>query len=489
MKLHLYNTLTRSNQLFAPLKPDVVRMYSCGPTVYNYAHIGNIRAFLFPDLLQRVLRVVCGYRVEWVMNITDIEDKIILDSSLGSATWKPEMGVQTNNPNDNAAKLALFYEREFLNDLSIIGIKRSDFHAIPRATDFIGEITALVRKIVENGFGYESDGSVYFNLAEWRKSEKYGQLFTIDTENFRAGVRIDADEYDRDQVSDFVLWKAHKEGEPSWDFELNGKNLQGRPGWHIECSAMGHATLGLPFDIHTGGVDLRFPHHEDEIAQSKAGYGVETSAFWCHNEFLEVEGTKMSKSKGNFFTLRDLLDKGLDAMDIRFAMMSAQYNSVFNFTFFGLESARKARFRIQDYIYDLHESPSDTSALTSSYISEFRREVFAELLNNLHTPKALERVFAYINAHPAGSLDEESRNHLIAFFRELNAIFEVWVISKRPEKHVEIPEEVRNYAEQRWQAKIERNFALADQMRLKISELGFTVLDSKDSYTIEELPH
>jgi cysteinyl-tRNA synthetase len=445
-----------------------------------------MRAFLFPDLLQRVLRVVCGYRVEWVMNITDIEDKIIHDSALGSAEWKPEMGSQTDNPNENAAKLALFYEREFLNDISTIGIRLHDFHAIPRATDFITEITDLVRNIVENGFGYESEGSVYFNLTEWRKSEKYGQLFTIDSENFRAGVRIDADEYDRDQVSDFVLWKSHKDGEPSWDFELNGKNLRGRPGWHIECSAMGHATLGLPFDIHTGGVDLRFPHHEDEIAQSKAGYGVETAMFWCHNEFLEVEGTKMSKSKGNFFTLRDLVNKGLDALDIRFAMMSAQYNSVFNFTFFGLESARKARLRIQDYIYDLHEKQSDTADKTNSYIIEFRREVFAELLNNLHTPKALERVFAYINAHPASSLNQETQNNLIAFFTELNGIFDVWEITARPEVHIEIPADVREYAEQRWQAKKDRNFVLADQLRAKVTELGFAILDTKDAYSIEK---
>lgn len=487
MQLHLYNTLTRSNQPFSPLKPDVVRMYSCGPTVYNYAHIGNMRAFLFPDLLQRVLRVVCGYKVEWVMNITDIEDKIIHDSALGSPAWKPEMGNQTDNPNENAAKLALFYEREFLNDISTIGIKREHFHAIPRATDFISEIIDLVRRIVENGFGYESDGSVYFNLNEWRKSEKYGQLFTIDTENFRAGVRIDADEYERDQVSDFVLWKAHKEGEPSWDFELNGKNLRGRPGWHIECSAMGHATLGLPFDIHTGGVDLRFPHHEDEIAQSKAGYGVETSAFWCHNEFLEVEGTKMSKSKGNFFTLRELLERGLDALDIRFAMMSAQYNSVYNFTFFGLESTAKARQRIQDYIYDLKEAPLDSASTKSVNVAEFRAAVFAEFLNNLHTPKALERVFAFINSNPANTLDSNSQTQLLAFFGELNAIFDVWDFGARPEKHLEIPTEVSDYAEKRWQAKKDRNFALADEMRLKITELGFTILDSKDSYTIEKL--
>ncbi len=487
MQLHLYNTLTRSNQSFSPLKPDVVRIYSCGPTVYNYAHIGNMRAFLFPDLLQRVLRAVCGYRVEWVMNITDIEDKIIHDSAIGSPAWKPEMGNQTDNPNENAAKLALFYEREFLNDISTIGIQLTDFHAIPRATDFIAEITNLVKNIVENGFGYESDGSVYFNLTEWRKSEKYGQLFTIDTENFRAGVRIDADEYDRDQVSDFVLWKAHKDGEPSWDFELNGKNLRGRPGWHIECSAMGHATLGLPFDIHTGGVDLRFPHHEDEIAQSKAGYGVETATFWCHNEFLEVEGTKMSKSRGNFFTLRDLLERGLDALDIRFAMMSAQYNSVYNFTFFGLESAAKARQRIQEYIYDLHENSSGDSTLKSVNIGEFRDAVFAELLNNLHTPKALERVFAFINAHPVGELGAGNRQELLSFFAELNAIFSVWEFGNRPQKHIEIPTEVHGYAEQRWQAKKERNFALADQMRLKITELGFTVLDTKESYSIEKL--
>ncbi len=486
MQLHLYNTLTRKNEPFAPLNGEAVRIYSCGPTVYNYAHIGNMRAFLFPDLLQRVLRVVCGFPVKWVMNITDIEDKIIRDSAIGSSEWLPAMGEQTDNPNTNAAKLALHYEREFLNDISTIGIKTGDFYRIPRATDYIDAITDLVRKIVENGYGYESEGSVYFNLNEWRKAGTYGQLFTIDAENFRAGVRIDADEYERDQVSDFVLWKAHKEGEPSWDFELNGKNLRGRPGWHIECSAMGHATLGLPFDIHTGGVDLRFPHHEDEIAQSKAGYGVETSAFWCHNEFLEVEGTKMSKSKGNFFTLRDLLDKGIDPLDFRFAMMSVQYNYVFNFTFFGLESARKARFRIQDYIYDLHETPSETAELKSSYVVELRTEVFADLLNNLHTPKALERVFAYMNAHPAASLDQQTRTQLLSFFTELNGIFDVWEIGERPVVTIEIPDDVRELAEQRWQAKKNRDFAAADALRARISERGFVILDTKDAYSIEK---
>ena len=309
MDFKLYNSLTRKTEEFKPLNKNEVRMYSCGPTVYNYAHIGNMRAFLFADLLQRTLRTVACWDVKWVMNITNIDDKTIRDSALGSTEWKKGMGEQTNSPIDNLLKFTKYYEQKFINDIETLGIDATHFYKMPKATEYINEMQELITKIFEKGLAYISEGSVYFNVSEWRKRDTYGRLKKIDFDNFRAGVRIDADQYEREQASDFVLWKMKKEGEPFWDYSLDGQNLQGRPGWHIECSAMEYVLLGLPFDIHTGGIDLQFPHHEDEIAQSKAGYGIDPTVFWCHNEFLEVEGEKMSKSKGNFFTLKDLMKK------------------------------------------------------------------------------------------------------------------------------------------------------------------------------------
>lgn len=482
MQLKIYNSLSREIEPFKPVTDNIVKIYSCGPTVYNHAHIGNMRAFLFADLVQRVTRVVGNYEVHWVMNLTDIDDKTIRDSRKGSDRWLEEMGAQTENPIENLKLLTEYYQDAFFEDISLLGINLEHFFAIPAATDFIEEMQDLIRRIVENGFGYVAQGSVYFDVTKWRQADIYGKLFKIDFENFREGVRIDADEYERESVSDFVLWKNRKEDEPFWDFELNGENLPGRPGWHIECSAMEYNLLGLPFDIHTGGVDLKFPHHEDEIAQSKAGYGVEPTNFWLHNEFLEVEGEKMSKSAGNFFTIQDLVAKNLDTLDIRFAMLSAHYRTKYNFTFGGVESAHKARKRIQDYIYDLLESDGSGSEVVK--IGKLKDNIFTELANDFHTPKALAHIFTFINNNPAAQLDSIVREHLITLFRELNEIFAVWDFGIRPVEELVIPREVMEFAEQRWQAKQSRDFANADSLRKKIDEMGFVVKDSKDGYEV-----
>ncbi|MES2764413.1 MAG: cysteine--tRNA ligase [Bacteroidota bacterium] len=484
MNLRLYNSLTKSEDILAPLKDNTVRIYSCGPTVYNYAHIGNMRAFLFPDLLQRVLKTVGGHNVDWVMNITDIDDKTIHDSAKESKAWREEMGAQSEEPRENLKKLTTFYTDEFLKDLNAVGIIRKDFKNIPLATDYIPQMQELITRIFEKEIAYISDGSVYFNVDKWRKIDTYGRLFKIDFENFREGVRIDADEYERGDVRDFVLWKARKEGEPFWDFTIDGQNLPGRPGWHIECSAMARELLGLPFDIHTGGVDLRFPHHEDEIAQSKAGYGVDVAQFWCHNEFLEVEGEKMSKSKGNFFTLRDLIEKNIDPIDIRFAMMSAHYGSVYNFTFAGIEAARKAKVRIQEYIYALHEISEESFKNTD--VNALREKVFKNLADDLHTPKALEEVFIFMNANLAIDFSADSKKELLEFFKELNDIFAVWEITPRSVIKVEIPDIVLKLADERWLAKKERRFADSDRLRDEVLKAGFVIKDTKDSFKIEK---
>ncbi len=485
IQILLNNSLTKSVEPFKPLEGNTVRIYSCGPTVYNYAHIGNMRAFLFADLLQRVLRIVGGYDVKWVMNITNIDDKTIRDSSPGSSGWKSDMGTQTDNPKENLFKFTEFYEKCFFEDIEKLGIKIDDFYSLPRATEYMPYMQELIEKIIGNGYAYVSEGSVYFNVNKWREKGTYGRLYNIDFENFRAGARIDADQYEREDVNDFVLWKHRKPGEPFWEFEINGENCDGRPGWHIECSAMEKELLGLPFDIHTGGIDLKFPHHEDEIAQSHAGYGIDPTAFWCHNEFLEVEGQKMSKSLGNFFTLRDLTAKGIDPLDIRFAMLSAHYGSTYNFTFDGIKAARKARFRLQDYIYELYETGRDEFN-DKNAITNLKDEVFKNLADDLHTPKAIASLFTFINSNPASTLDSEARKSAIEFFGELNKIFAVWDIGERTTEVEIIPPDITELAEQRLKAKSEKNFALADSLRKKIIDEGYTVKDTKDSYVIEK---
>lgn len=484
MEFKLYNSLTRKTSEFKPLTENEVRMYSCGPTVYNYAHIGNMRAFLFADLLQRVLRNVACWNVKWVMNITNIDDKTIRDSALGSKEWKPEMGQQTDSPIDNLLKFTKYYENEFIKDIETLGIDAKHFYKMPKATEYINEMQELITKIFDNGLAYVSEGSVYFNVSEWRKRDTYGRLKKIDFDNFRAGVRIDADQYEREQVSDFVLWKAQKEGEPFWNYELNGENLPGRPGWHIECSAMEYVLLGLPFDIHTGGIDLQFPHHEDEIAQSKAGYGIDPTVFWCHNEFLEVEGEKMSKSKGNFFTVRDLVNKGIDPLDIRYSMFAAHYSSTYNFTLDGIKASRKARLRIQEYIYALM---SDKTGSKLADVSEFKDKVFGFLAEDLHTPKALAEVFSFVNKNNAEQFDAVTKAELLNFFKQLNSVFMVWNFDPESNKEQsDIPEEILKMAEDRLNAKKSKNYALADELRGKIQIAGYLVKDTKDGFAIEK---
>ncbi|MGB9771726.1 MAG: cysteine--tRNA ligase [Candidatus Kapaibacteriota bacterium] len=484
-QIFLFNSLTRKVEKFTPLEDKLVRMYSCGPTVYNFAHIGNLRSFLFADLLQRTLKIVGGYKVRWVMNITNIDDKTIRDSAFGSPAWLPEMGKQTDDPMKNLLKFTEFYRKAFLDDIQKIGINLKDFYKMPKATDYIPQMQDLVRRIVEKSFGYIVNGSVYFDVSKWRQHDIYGKLYHIDFEKFREGSRVDADSYDKEEFSDFALWKARKEGEPYWEFTLNGVKCDGRPGWHLECSVMEREILGLPFDIHTGGVDLKFPHHEDEIAQSKAGYGVEPTVFWCHNEFLLVEGKKMSKSLGNFYTLRDLLEKGIDPIDMRYLMLSAHYSTQLNFTFESLASARKARLRVQNYIYDLLENQNPNGKQVD--IQKLYDSVFGELAYDLQTPRALANLFEFINENPANELPSETAKLLLEFMENLNKIFNVWKIEPRPKVEIQIPDEVKELAERRFQARKQKNFKFADQLREEIKAKGFLVIDTKEGYTIEPL--
>ena len=307
-----YNSLTREKEVFKPINANEVGMYSCGPTVYNYAHIGNFRAYIFSDLLRRVLEDY-GYNVKLVMNLTDVDDKTIKNSKENHISL-----------NDYTKK----YKEAFFEDIKTLGIKKATVN--PAATDHIKEMIDIIELLKKNGHTYESDGSVYFKISTF---PQYGELANLDKQELLDGAsgRVLNDEYDKENASDFVLWKAYTEddGDVYWDSPFG----KGRPGWHIECSAMSCKYLGKHFDIHTGGVDNKFPHHENEIAQNEAAFNEKFVNYWLHCEHLIVDGEKMSKSKGNFYTLRDLLDKGLSPEAIRYSLINSHYRKQLNFTY------------------------------------------------------------------------------------------------------------------------------------------------------------
>src|SRR5450432_2635859 len=342
MTLKLFNTLSRSVQEFVPLNPagKKVGMYCCGPTVYDFAHIGNWRTFVFADLVRRTLEF-SGYDVQHVMNITDIEDKIIKHVR--------EKGVRLKDFTEA-------YERAFLLDLQTLNCLSP--HQTPRATEYIPEIVTLIEKLIARGIAYKAaDGSVYFSITKYQGCGcNYGQLLKLNFDEMRTGERVSADEYEKESVADFALWKARvpDDGDIFWPSPFG----EGRPGWHIECSAMSMKLLGESFDLHLGGEDLKFPHHEDEIAQSEGATGKPFVKYWLHGAHLLVEGKKMSKSLGNYFTLRDLQAKGFSGREIRFLLLSAHYRETFNFTLEGLAGAKTALARIDECLGKLHGLPN-----------------------------------------------------------------------------------------------------------------------------------
>jgi len=451
--IRLYNTMTRRVEPFTPLVPGTVRMYTCGPTVYDYAHIGNFRAYVWEDLLRRFLKHR-GLAVTQVMNITDVEDKIIRSSAAA--------GLSLSDYTEP-------YIKGFFEDILTLGIEKAEHY--PRATDHVPEMVDLIRRLTESGHTYESGGSTYFRIDTF---DSYGRLSGLDPSGIKPGARVESDEYEKDDVRDFVLWKARKEGEPSWTTPLG----EGRPGWHIECSAMSMKYLGPSFDIHTGAVDNIFPHHENEIAQSEAATHAPFVRHWLHCAHLIVDGEKMSKSKGNFHTLRDLLQKGLSPRSIRYFLLSSHYRKPLNFTFEGVAQSGQALERLDDFSERVQRALDAAPGAGSAERVEPHARAFEEALDDdLNTAEALGAVFDLVRTMNAAlDRNEASREALLAAERVIGGFRRVFGVPPRREE--DLPADLAGLIEDRQKARQRKDFAEADRIRRALLERGIVLEDT-----------
>lgn len=487
MPLRLFNTMSSQVEEFRPLVDSEVRMYACGPTVYDYGHIGNFRTFIAVDLLRRFLRQ-SGYKVRHVMNITDVDDKIIRNSARDGVT------VQ-----QYTAK----YEKAFLEDAAMIGIEQP---ILVRATQHIQAMAEFVEKLVDKGIAYRTeDGSYYFRIA---KFPEYGKLSKKDFSNILDGARVDVDEYEKDSARDFALWKAPKPGEASWETKIG----PGRPGWHLECSVMSMQELGASFDLHAGGEDLVFPHHENEIAQSESLTGKPFAHFWFHARFLLVEGEKMSKSLGNFFTLRDLVLKGHKPSSIRYLLASVPYRNQLNFTFDGLKQAAVSVERLRNFRLRLTAGnfAAGSNPEMQSLAKDSADRMRGALEDDLNTAQAQAAIFEMVRqaniALDAGSIKKEDATSLLSTLAKFDEIFAVledddgpkmrrvfdWALAEGREK--DISEELRTAVQsgQLSDADIERkisdmkaartarDFKKSDAIRAELTDAGILVEITKD---------
>ena len=470
MGLKFCNTLSRTVEEFLPLNAGSknVGMYCCGPTVYDFAHIGNWRTFVFSDLVRRCLEFK-GLTVQHVMNITDVEDKIIKRARETKMSFRELTGK---------------FEAAFLEDLKTLNCLSP--HHTPRATEHIPEIIALIEKLIVRGIAYKAtDGSVYFNIEKYRGSGcEYGQLVKLNFDEMRVGERVRTDEYAKESVADFALWKARQpeDGDVFWPSPWG----EGRPGWHIECSAMSMKLLGPSFDLHLGGEDLMFPHHEDEIAQSE-GAGVQPAGqrfvkYWLHGAHLLVEGKKMSKSLGNFFTLRDLLAKGFTGREIRYLLLTAHYRETFNFTLEGLQGARASLMRIDECLKKLRELAGSSSAgplqaATTESPESLLTQFSAAIDDDLNVSAAWGAIFEWVrdvNRRLAeGSMDAPAAAIALATWDKLDSVLGVGAPSE-----VEVPIEINALLEARQAARKSKDFKRADAIRDELKAKGWVIEDT-----------
>ncbi len=460
--LRLFNTLTGRVEPFAPQRPPDVGMYVCGLTVYNRGHIGNYRSLVASDLLRRTLRYK-GYRVREVINITDVDDRIIQQAQAAKKTLT-----------DFTAE----YIRAFEEDMTRLGMERPE--VMPKATDHIPEMVDLVSRLTARGHTYTAEGSVYFRIASF---PGYGKLSRLDAGGIQAGARVDTDKYEKENARDFVLWKA-KEDEPGWA-HWDAPFGRGRPGWHIECSAMSMKYLGETFDLHCGGEDLIFPHHENEIAQSEAGTGKPFVRHWVHVKHLMVDNETMSKSKGNFFLIPELVEHGHSADAIRYLLASAHYRKPLNFKFESLAGAQAALERIRAAAKNLQDhdkvgepkGPPDASTITSS--EQRRREFDEALSDDLNTPEALAAVHGLVNDAfhqlAIGVLTAEGARLLLSVLRDMDSIFGVFLPRQVEDRLA--PDEQAVFDE-RQEARRARDFARADAARARLEAMGILLEDT-----------
>jgi cysteinyl-tRNA synthetase len=488
MPLHLYNTLSGTVEEFRPLHGNEVRMYACGPTVYDYGHIGNFRTFIAVDLLNRFLRQ-SGYAVRYVMNITDVDDKIIRNAARDGVSVQ-----QYTAP----------YDKAFLEDSELLNIRRPE--AMPHATDYIEAMAKFVADLERKGFAYRTeDGSYYFRIA---KFAGYGKLSKRDFAGMTDGARVDVDEYEKDSARDFALWKAPKPGEASWDTAIG----PGRPGWHLECSVMSMAALGETLDLHAGGEDLAFPHHENEIAQSEALTGKPFARFWMHARFLLVEGEKMSKSLGNFFTPRDLILKGYKPSSIRYLLTSVPYRNQLNFTFDGLRQAAASVERLRNFRQRLTEGsfPDGEDSELAKLASDSAARMTSALEDDLNTAQAQAAIFEMVRsaniAMDGGQMRKANIAPFLAVLGKFDEIFAVlhdddttkmqqilgWAKATGREKDISpellalasasgpTDEEVEGKIAEMDQARKAKNFAASDKLRAELTAAGVIVEITKD---------
>jgi cysteinyl-tRNA synthetase len=468
-EIRLHNTLSGDNEPFVPQKPGEVSMYTCGPTVYDYAHIGNYRTFVFQDILRRFLKLR-GFKLNHVMNLTDVDDRIIAKAAAAG------VGIREYTQK---------YVQAFFDDCKTLSIEAPE-HWI-RATDYIDDMVKLIQRLQEKSYTYAGEGSIYYRIA---KFPDYGKLSKIDVSGIQAGARVDNDRYEKESARDFALWKAPKPGEHFWETPIG----PGRPGWHIECSAMAMKLLGETIDIHTGGIDLAFPHHENEIAQSEGATGKQFVHYWMHAEHLLVEGEKMSKSLGNFFTLRDLFGKGYKPSSLRFALASVPYRRQLNFTFDGLQQAASAVERLRNFSDRLKgKFPEGKQPGMAERIAKAAQDFDAGLSDDLNTAMALAAIYDHVREANIAMDKGEFRQGDVAAAQELLSSFDrvFAVIADNDAERLQAlgygdasgvlsDAEVEKLVAERQDARTRRDFAASDRIRKELADRGIILEDGRD---------
>ncbi|MBI5390571.1 cysteine--tRNA ligase [Candidatus Woesearchaeota archaeon] len=460
MPFTIYNTLTRKKEIFKSIAPKKVRMYSCGPTVYDFAHIGNFRAFTFYDLTRRYLKYK-GYDVFHVTNLTDIDDKTIK----GSQREKISLKAFTER-----------YTKAFFEDLDALNIERCEQY--PKATEYINEMVGIIKTLLNNTTAYKTDdGSVYFKIASFKP---YGKLSRVELKKNIKGERVKKDTYEKNDANDFALWKSYEkeDGEVFWQTEIG----KGRPGWHIECSAMSMKLLGNHFDLHLGGIDLIFPHHENEIAQSEACSHEQFVNYWMHNDFILVNGQKMSKSLGNFFTLRDLLKKGHDARSIRYTLLSTHYRQQLNFTEEGITASKNTLQKIDDFLRKLKLASGKGIDLKKLIVST--RKKFEDAMDDdLNASVALSHLFDFMHEvnKQEKQLSKKNAEEILAVFKDLDRVLGILP------KEETVPKEIIALVKERETARQKKDWKKSDELRDQIKQLGYAVDDADKGSLVKKV--